>query len=35
MANTDARFGFRPSGKVGGNPDNGALSIYAIDDGGI
>jgi hypothetical protein len=33
MANTDARFGFRPGGKVGGNPDNGALSIYAIDDG--
>jgi hypothetical protein len=30
MANTDAPFGFRPSGKVGGNPDNGALSEYAI-----
>ena len=33
MANTDAPFGFRPSGKVGGNPDNGALSQYHIDDG--
>ena len=30
MANIDAPFGFRPSGKVGGNPDNGALSEYAI-----
>ena len=30
MANTEAHFGFRPSGKVGGNPDNGALSEYAI-----
>ena len=30
MANTDAPFGFIPSGKVGGNPDNGALSEYAI-----
>ena len=33
MANVDAPFGFRPSGKVGGNPDNGALSQYHIDDG--
>ena len=33
MANIDARFGFRPSGKVGGNPDNGALSQYTILDG--
>ena len=30
MANTDAPSGFRPSGKVGGNPDNGALSEFAI-----
>ena len=30
MANTDAPFGFRPSGKVGGNPDKGALSENAI-----
>jgi len=30
MANTAPPFGFRPSGKVGGNPDNGALSEYAI-----
>ena len=33
MANIDAPFGFRPSGKVGGNPDNGALSQYTILDG--
>tara|TARA_X000001388_G_C2163519_1_gene97063 strand:+ start:73 stop:627 length:555 start_codon:yes stop_codon:yes gene_type:complete len=33
MANIDAAFGFRPSGKVGGNPDNGALSQYRIEDG--
>ena len=33
MANVDAPFGFRPSGKVGGNPDNGALSQYTILDG--
>jgi hypothetical protein len=32
MANIDAPFGFRPSGKVGGNPDNGALSQYTIAD---
>jgi hypothetical protein len=32
MANIDAPFGFRPSGKVGGNPDNGALSQYTILD---
>ena len=30
MANTDAPFGFRPSGKVGGNPDNGALTEQKI-----
>ena len=33
MANIDAPFGFRPSGKVGGNPHNGALSQYTILDG--
>ena len=31
MANTDAPFGFRPSGKVGGNPDNGALTEQKIE----
>ena len=33
MANIDVPFGFRPGGKVGGNPDNGALSQYTIIDG--
>ena len=30
MANVDSYYGFKPVGKVGGNPNNGAMSEYAI-----
>ena len=30
MANVDSYYGFKPVGKVGGNPFNGAMSEYAI-----
>ena len=30
MANSDSYYGFKPCGKVGGNPNNGAMSEYAI-----
>jgi len=30
MANVDSYYGFKPDGKVGGNPNNGAMSEYAI-----
>ena len=30
MANSDSYYGFKPVGKVGGNPNNGAMSEYAI-----
>ena len=32
MANRETAFGLRPYGKVGGNPNNGALTQYIIDN---